>query len=46
MEDEPRGLIAPLKEKISEMLGLFSPSNISKQVEYLLKSLIKNMVLC
>lgn len=39
MEDEPRGLIAPLKEKISEMLGLFSPSNISKQVDYLINDL-------
>jgi len=39
MEDEPRGLIAPLKEKTSEMLGLFSPSNISKQVDYLINDL-------
>ena len=31
-EDEPRGIIAPLKEKISLVVSSLSPANIMKQV--------------
>ena len=31
-EDEPTGIIAPLKEKISQLISLLSPANIVKQV--------------
>ena len=31
-EDEPRGIIAPLKEKISLVLTALSPANIMKQI--------------
>ena len=31
-EDEPKGLIAPLKEKLSEAAEAVSPVNLGKQV--------------
>ena len=31
-EDEPRGIIAPLKEKLTSILETLSPANIAKEV--------------
>jgi hypothetical protein len=44
-EDEPKGLIAPLKEHLAAMAEAVSPTNLSKQVALLLPVLLLLLLL-